>query len=117
MSCSATSSFSEIPAYTKFHIAIGFTAIAFAAIAFATKAPTVVGCVERRIPARVLEIARVVHPIAGGVYAMCAIFMPITCVLVEICLPRGHWATFKPSLCNRQSKLDMAAPRHPYDGK
>lgn len=78
MSCSTASSFSDIPAYTKFHIAIGFTAIAFASIAFATKVLTTIPCVERRIPARILAIARIIHPIAGGAYIVCAIFMPIT---------------------------------------
>lgn len=76
--CSASSSFTDIPAYTKFHVAIGFTAVAFAAIAFSTKVLTLCGFVERRIPSRLLAAMQIVHPIAGGGYVICAIFMPIT---------------------------------------
>jgi hypothetical protein len=65
----------QLPVFTQFHMAIGFTGVAFASLAILLRIPDFL-CIN--VPPRLQPFVTNAHTLFGFGYLTCALFMPIT---------------------------------------
>jgi hypothetical protein len=63
--------------YIQFHVAIGWSGVAFGLAAMALRVPDFL-CLLQRVPKQLQLLIHYAHSILGGLFLMCALFMPIT---------------------------------------